>query len=113
MQLLLKFDIETNKKDISANFWNAHNDSWKNNEKPTNTEFKTSIKNEIDSWLEDLEIDFEMQELPTDIAKTDAFGVDLIINAVNNANYKTDITKAEAFNAIVEGMKILDWDKKL
>ena len=25
----------------------------------------------------------------------------------------TDITKAEAFNAIVEGMKILGWDKKL
>ena len=87
MQLLLKFDIKANKEDISADFWNAHNGSWKNAEKPTNTEFKNSIKNEIDSWLEDLEIDFKMQELP-------AF-----------------ITQTEAFNAVVEGMKILDWDK--
>jgi hypothetical protein len=87
MQLLLKFDIKANKEDISADFWNAHNGSWKNTKKPTNTEFKNSIKNEIDSWLEDLEIDFKMQELP-------AF-----------------ITQTEAFNAVVEGMKILDWDK--
>ena len=87
MQLLLKFDIKANKENISADFWNAHNDSWKNNEKPTDTEFKNSIKNEIDSWLEDIEIDFEMEELPT------------------------DITKAEAFNALVEGMKILGWNK--
>ena len=101
MQLLLKFDIETNKEDLSADFWNAHNGSWKNNEKPTNAEFKTSIKNEIDSWLEDLEIDFEMQELPADITKAKA------LNAV------ADMTKAEAFNALVEGMKILGWNKKL
>ena len=100
MQLLLKFDIDTNKEDISADFWNAHNGSWKNNEKPTNAEFKTSIKNEIDSWLEDLEIDFEMQELPADITKAKA------LNAV------ADMTKAEAFNALVEGMKILNWNKK-
>ena len=112
MQLLLKFDIETNKEDISADFLNAHSSSWQNDEKPTDLELKNSIKNEIDSWLEELEIDFEMQELPTDITKTDAFGVDLIIEAVDNANYKTDMTKAEAFNAIVEGMKILNWDKK-
>ena len=102
MQLLLKFDIETNKEDISADFWNAHNGSWKNNEKPTNAEFKTSIKNEIDSWLEDLKIDFEMQELPAIPAtKVEAF------NAI------TDMTKAEAFNALMEGMKILGWNKKL
>ena len=88
MQLLLKFDIKANKEDISADFWNAHNGSWKNNEKPTNTEFKTSIKNEIDSWLEELEIDFEMKEL------------------------SADITKEEAFSVLVEGMKILGWDKK-
>ena len=83
MQLLLKFDIDTNKEDISADFWNAHNGSWKNNEKPTN------------------------------ITKTNNFGVDLIIEAVDNANYKTDMTKAEAFNALMEGMKILGWNKKL
>ncbi len=101
MQLLLTFDIKANKEDISADFWNAHNGSWKNNEKPTDVEFKTSIKNEIYSWLEDLEIDFDMQELPADITKVEAF------NAV------TDMTKAEAFNALVEGMKILGWNKKL
>ena len=101
MQLLLTFDIKANKEDISADFWNAHNGSWKNNEKPTDTEFKNSIKNEIDSWLEDIEIDFDMQELPADITKVEAF------NAV------TDMTKAEAFNALVEGMKILGWNKKL
>jgi len=87
MQLLLKFDIKADKEDISADFWNAHNSSWINTKKPTNTEFKNSIKNEINSWLEDLEIDFKMQELP-------AF-----------------ITQTEAFNAVIEGMKILDWDK--
>ena len=87
MQLLLKFDIKANKEDISADFWNAHNGNWKNDEKPTDTEFKNSIKDEISTWLDDIEIGFDMQELPA------------------------DITKAEAFNAIVEGMKILDWDK--
>jgi len=95
MQLLLKFDIKANKEDISADFWNAHNGSWKNNEKPTDTEFKNSIKNEIDSWLEDLEIDFEMKDL------TKA-GVTVI-----------EDEKAKAFNAIVEGMKALEWDKYL
>ena len=87
MQLMLTFDIKTNKEDISADFWNAHNGNWKNNEKPTDTEFRNSIKDEISTWLDDIEIGFDMQELPA------------------------DITKAEAFNAIVEGMKILDWDK--
>ena len=87
MQLLLKFDIKANKEDISADFLNAHSSSWQNDEKPTDLELKNSIKNEIDSWLEDIEIDFEMEELPA------------------------DITKAEAFNALVEGMKILGWDK--
>ena len=101
MQLLLKFNIKANKEDISADFLNAHSSSWQNDEKPTDLELKNSIKNEIDSWLEDLEIDFEMQELPTDITNAKA------LNAV------ADMTKAEAFNAIVEGMKILNWDKKL
>ncbi len=87
MQLLLKFDIKANKEDISADFWNAHSGNWKDKENPTDLELKNSIKDEIDSWLEDLEIDFEMKELP-------AF-----------------ITQTEAFNAVVEGMKILDWDK--
>ena len=87
MQLLLKFDIKANKEDISADFWNAHNGNWKNNEKPTDIEFRNSIKDEISTWLDDIEIGFDMQELPA------------------------DITKAEAFNAITEGMKILDWDK--
>jgi len=99
-QLLLKFDIKANKEDISADFLNAHSSSWQNDEKPTDLELKNSIKNEIDSWLEDLEIDFEMEELPADITKTEA------LNAI------TDMTKAEAFNALVEGMKILGWDKK-
>ena len=100
-QLLLKFDIKANKEDISADFLNAHSSSWQNDEKPTDLELKNSIKNEIDSWLEDLEIDFEMEELPADITKTEA------LNAI------TDMTKAEAFNALVVGMKILGWDKKL
>ena len=101
MQLLLKFDIDTNKEDISADFWNAHSGNWKDNENPTDLELKNSIKDEINSWLDDLEIDFKMQEFPTDITKAEAF------NAV------TEMTKAEAFNALVEGMKILGWDKKL
>ena len=86
--LLLKFDIKANKEDISADFLNAHSSSWQNDEKPTDLELKNSIKNEIDSWLEELEIDFEMKEL------------------------SADITKAEAFSVLVEGMKILGWDKK-
>ena len=102
MQLLLKFDIDTNKEDISADFWNAHSGNWKDKENPTDLELKNSIKDEIDSWLEDLEIDFEMQELPAiPITKVEAF------NAI------TDMTKAEAFNALMEGMKILGWNKKL
>ena len=87
MQLLLKFDIDTNKEDISADFWNAHSGNWKDKENPTDLELKNSIKNEIDSWLEDLEIDFEMKDL------TD------------------EHEKAKAFNALVEGMKTLKWDK--
>ena len=87
MQLLLKFDIKANREDISADFWNAHNDNWKNSEKPTDREFRNSIKNEITTWLDDMKIGFDMQELPT------------------------FITQTEAFNAVVEGMKILDWDK--
>ena len=62
MQLMLTFDIKTNKEDISADFWNANNGSWKNKENPTDTEFKNSIKNEINTLLEDLEIDFNMKE---------------------------------------------------
>ena len=44
MLLLLTFDIKANKEDISADFWNAHNGTWKNDEKPTDIEFKNSIK---------------------------------------------------------------------
>ena len=87
MQLLLKFDIDTNKEDISADFWNAHSGNWKDKENPTDLELKNSIKDEIDSWLGDLEIDFEIKDL------TD------------------EHEKAKAFNALVEGMKTLKWDK--
>ena len=62
MELLLTFDIDSNKVDISADFWNAHNGNWKDNENPTDLELKNSIKDEINSWLEDLEIDFTMKE---------------------------------------------------
>jgi len=63
MELSLTFDIDSNKEDISADFWNAHNRSWKDKENPTNFEFENSIKNEIESWLEDLEIDFVMKQV--------------------------------------------------
>ena len=62
MELLLTFDIDSNKEDISSDFWNAHHTSWKDIENPTDLELKNSIKNEIESWLEDLEIDFKMKE---------------------------------------------------
>ena len=62
MKLTLTFDINNNKRDISADFWNAHHNNWKDNENPTDLELKNSIKNEIDSWLEDLEIGFNMEE---------------------------------------------------
>ena len=63
MELSLTFDIDSNKEDISADFWNAHSRSWKDKENPTNFEFENSIKNEIESWLEDLEIDFVMKQV--------------------------------------------------
>ena len=62
MELSLTFDIDSNKEDISSDFWNAHHSSWKDHENPTNFELENSIKNEINSWLEDLEIDFNMKE---------------------------------------------------
>ena len=62
MELLLTFDIDSNKEDISADFWNAHNGNWKDDENPTDLELKNSIKDEINSWLDDLEIDFKMKE---------------------------------------------------
>jgi hypothetical protein len=69
MELLLTFDIDSVKEDLSddgdcdmSDFWNAHHTSWKDHENPTDLELKNSIKNEIESWLEDLEIDFKMKE---------------------------------------------------
>ena len=62
MELLLKFDLKETREEMSADFWNAHNRSWKDKENPTDLELKNSIKNEIDSWLEDLEIGFNMEE---------------------------------------------------
>ena len=95
MQLLLKFDIKANKEDISADFWNAHNGNWKNNEKPTDTEFRNSIKDEISTWLDDIELGFDMKDLSE-------AGVTVM-----------EHEKAEAFNELVEGMKALEWDKYL
>ena len=69
MQLLLKFDIKANKEDISADFWNAHNGTWKNDEKPTDIEFKNSIKSEISTWLDDIEIGFNMEEANSSFQK--------------------------------------------
>jgi hypothetical protein len=63
MELLLTFDIDSNKENISSDFWNAHHTSWKDIENPADLELKNSIKNEIESWLEDLEIDFKLKEI--------------------------------------------------
>ena len=62
MELSLTFDIDSNKEDISADFWNAHHSSWKDHENPTNFELENSIKNEINSWLEDLGVDLVMKQ---------------------------------------------------
>ena len=62
MELVMKFDLKDIKEDMSDGFWNAHSINWEDSEKPTNGELKDSIKSEIDTWLDDLGISFDMQE---------------------------------------------------
>jgi len=69
MELTLTFDIEDIKKDLSddgdfdmSDFWNAHSINWEDSENPTNGELKDSIKSEIETWLEDLGLCFNMRE---------------------------------------------------
>ena len=69
MELIMKFDLKSMKEDLSddgdcdmSDFWNAHSINWEDSEKPTNGELKDSIKSEIDTWLDDLGISFDMQE---------------------------------------------------
>ena len=62
MELIMKFDLKDIKEDMSDSFWNAHSINWDDSEKPTNGELKDSIKSEIDTWLDDLGISFDMQE---------------------------------------------------
>jgi hypothetical protein len=62
MELVMKFDLKDIKEDMSDSFWNAHSINWDDSEKPTNGELKDSIKSEIDTWLDDLGISFDMQE---------------------------------------------------
>ena len=69
MELTLTFDIEDIKKDLSddgdfdmSDFWNAHSINWEESEKPTDGELKDSIKSEIETWLDELRISFDMKE---------------------------------------------------
>ena len=62
MELIMKFDLKDIKEDMSDSFWNAHSINWDDSEKPTNGELKDSIKSEIDTWLDDLGISFDMRE---------------------------------------------------
>ena len=70
MELTLTFDIEDIKKDLSddgdfdmSDFWNAHSINWEDSENPTTSELKDSIKSEIECWLEDLGLCFDMKEI--------------------------------------------------
>ena len=62
MELTLTFDLDATRETMSGDFMTAHHPSWKDHENPTDLELKNSIKNEINSWLEDLGIDFIMKE---------------------------------------------------
>jgi hypothetical protein len=62
MELIMKFDLKDIKEDMSDSFWNAHSINWEDSEKPTNGELKDSIKSEIDTWLDELGISFDMKE---------------------------------------------------
>ena len=69
MELIMKFDLKSMKEDLSddgdcdmSDFWNAHSINWDDSEKPTSGELKDSIKSEIDTWLDDLGISFDMKE---------------------------------------------------
>jgi len=70
MELTLTFNIEDIKKDLSddgdfdmSDFWNAHSINWEDSENPTTNELKDSIKSEIECWLEDLGLCFNMKEV--------------------------------------------------
>ena len=62
MELIMKFDLKDIKEDMSDSFWNAHSINWDDSEKPTNGELKDSIKSEIETWLDELRISFDMRE---------------------------------------------------
>ena len=62
MELIMKFDLKDIKEDMSDGFWNAHSINWDDSEKPTNGELKDSIKSEIETWLDELRISFDMRE---------------------------------------------------
>ena len=62
MELVMKFDLKDIKEDMSDSFWDAHSINWDDSEKPTNGELKDSIKSEIETWLDELRISFDMQE---------------------------------------------------
>ena len=59
MQLTLTFDLDATRETMSGEFMTAHHPSWKDHENPTDLELTNSIGNEIDSWLEDLGIEFD------------------------------------------------------
>ena len=62
MELIMKFDLKDIKEDMSDSFWNAHSINWEDSEKPTDGELKDSIKSEIETWLDELRISFDMKE---------------------------------------------------
>ena len=62
MELVLKVDLKTTKEEMSADFWSAHQANWNNPEEPTHLEIQDSIKDEINSWLDDLQISFKLED---------------------------------------------------
>ncbi len=62
MELVLKVDLQTTKEEMSADFWEAHSSNWNNPEEPTHLEIQNSIKDEINSWLDDLQISFKLED---------------------------------------------------
>jgi hypothetical protein len=53
----LEISLEVDLEELSQDFIDSHNSNWFNNTTPTRKEMTESLKNEITSWLEALNLE--------------------------------------------------------
>ena len=58
----LEISLEVDLEELSQDFIDSHNSNWVNNTTPTRKEMTESLKNEITSWLETLNLEVTIKE---------------------------------------------------